>query len=67
MSALLDNVINGNRGDARELLRKKTKKDAMLAVVDLIEDLLDANPDVTHDGFAITSTLDNVRSLVEAM
>ena len=62
MSQLLDNFTNGNRSDARAQLHKLTKRDAILAVIDLIEDLLDARGDA-YAG----EDIQNVRSLVEVM
>lgn len=65
MSALLDNVINGNRSDARAQLHKLSKRDACLAVIDLIEDLLDVNGRDTFGG--VSDDIADVRRLVEAM
>ena len=64
MSQLLDNVINGNRSDARSMLKCMTRAEAMRAIIDLIEDLAD------HNGASdsmLDDVLNDVRSLVEPM
>ena len=65
MSAMLDNLINGNRSDVRAELHRLSKQDAILAVLDLLEDLLDHYGRDTFGGIA--DDFYTVRSLVEAM
>jgi hypothetical protein len=60
MSALLDNIRDGNRNDCRDILRRKSKREAILASVDLIEDLMDS-------GSSALNAIDNVRRLVERL
>jgi hypothetical protein len=64
MSQMLDNFINGNRSDVRAQLHKLGKRDAILAVIDLLEDSFDRDGVALDD---IAATLDDVRRLVEAM
>ncbi len=60
MSALLDNLLNGNRNDVRDALRRRTKREAVLSSLDLVEDLIDT-------GESPLNAIDNVRRLVERL
>jgi len=64
MSRMLDNFINGNRSDVRADLAEMPVKDACLAVVDLLEDLLDRDGVLLDDADA---NFADIRRLLEAM
>jgi hypothetical protein len=65
---MLDNFINGNRSDVRANLAEMPVKDACLAVVDLIEDLIDQSGEDPGDNVdLLPSVFENIRQLLEAM